>query len=222
MRSGRATLPAWAAAAIPLLSAALVAAPGCGAGPRAQVAVAEPAASVASAPTPERSPDAPPSSAILGVGAPEVGGPVTGSANTSAPSGATQTAESAPSPSTGSSAPKSASAKADRSAKITARHVLVQWMGCDHAAASVVRTRDQAHLVIEEVLRRAKAGEDFARLAVEFSDEPNAGARGGSLGRFGHGQMVRAFEDAAFALAPGEISGIVETAFGFHVIQRLE
>ncbi|MBP6835267.1 MAG: peptidylprolyl isomerase, partial [Deltaproteobacteria bacterium] len=49
-----------------------------------------------------------------------------------------------------------------------------------------------------------------------------AGDRGGSLGRFGHGRMVRAFEDGAFALEVDEISGIVETPFGFHVIQRTE
>lgn len=106
--------------------------------------------------------------------------------------------------------------------KISARHVLVQWMGAEHAPNSVVRSREQALVVAQDVLRRARAKEDFARLAVEFSDEPNAGQRGGSLGRFGHGQMVAAFEEAAFRLQVGEISGIVESPFGFHVIQRTE
>ena len=95
-------------------------------------------------------------------------------------------------------------------------------MGCDHAAPNVVRTRDQAQKVALEALRRAKAGEDFARLVIEYSDEPNAGQRGGALGRFGHGQMVKAFDDAAFALHAGEISTLVETGFGFHIIQRTE
>jgi NIMA-interacting peptidyl-prolyl cis-trans isomerase 1 len=110
----------------------------------------------------------------------------------------------------------------DRPAQISARHVLIQWMGAQSAGASVVRTREQARSVAEDVLRKAKSGVDFARLAVEFSDEPGAGHRGGSLGRFGHGQMVKQFEDAAFALQPNEISGIVESPFGFHIIQRTE
>jgi hypothetical protein len=105
---------------------------------------------------------------------------------------------------------------------ISARHILIQYMGSRSAEASIVRTREQARSVSEEVLRRLKSGEDFARLAVEFSDEPGAGSRGGALGRFGHGKWVPEFDTAAFALKPGEISGIVETPFGFHVIQRLE
>lgn len=106
--------------------------------------------------------------------------------------------------------------------RISARHVLIQWMGAEQAGPSVVRSRDQALAVAQEVLRRARNKEDFARLAIEFSDEPGAGGRGGSLGRFGHGQMVPAFEAAAFKLGVGEISDIVESPFGFHVIQRTE
>jgi hypothetical protein len=112
-----------------------------------------------------------------------------------------------------------ASAKTE---KVAARHILVQWMGCERAADSVVRTRDQARGVIEQALARARAGEDFARLVAEYSDEHGAAGRGGSLGKFGRGVMHPLFEEAAFSLQPGEISGIVETSFGFHVIQRTE
>ena len=106
--------------------------------------------------------------------------------------------------------------------RISARHILITWMGAQKASSSVLRSKDKAFGIATEVLKRARAGEDFARLAVEYSDEPNAGARGGSLGRFGHGQMVPEFEQAAFQLKVGEISNIVESPFGYHVIQRTE
>ncbi len=152
------------------------------------------------------------------------GAPVKAPSEAPSPSSSATTTSSAPAlASTPASTPASAApSPAKPPTKISARHVLIQWMGAERAPASIVRTREQARAVAEDVLRRARGGEDFTRLAVEFSDEPGAANRGGSLGRFGTGQMVRSFEDAAFKLAPGEISDIVESSFGYHVILRVD
>ena len=75
---------------------------------------------------------------------------------------------------------------------------------------------------IEGILRRARAGEDFAALANQFTEDPSGKGSGGDLGWFARGTMVKLFEEAAFALKPGEVSGVVETMFGLHVIKLEE
>lgn len=98
-------------------------------------------------------------------------------------------------------------------AQVKARHVLIKTVpGDDETRKSELRERAQF------VLDKALEGADFAELAKEFSQD-GSGPDGGDLGWFGPGQMVPAFEDAAFDMDPGEISEIVETEFGFHIIK---
>jgi peptidyl-prolyl cis-trans isomerase C len=99
---------------------------------------------------------------------------------------------------------------------VHASHVLITVA---EGAAPAVKAAARAKA--EDVLKQARAGVDFARLARTYSDDGSK-QRGGDLGFFPKGQMVPAFEAAAFALAPNQISDIVESPFGFHVIKVIE
>jgi peptidyl-prolyl cis-trans isomerase C len=83
--------------------------------------------------------------------------------------------------------------------------------------ASHILTEKQSQAL--KVLEELKSGIDFSQLAKKYSQCPS-GKKGGDLGQFGRGQMVRDFEQAAFALKIGEISQPIKTKFGYHVIKR--
>lgn len=74
----------------------------------------------------------------------------------------------------------------------------------------------------KEILGKIKAGEDFAKLAKEFSKDPGSAANGGDLGTFGRGMMVPEFEEVAFSLKAGEVSDVVKTQFGYHIIKVMD
>ncbi len=75
---------------------------------------------------------------------------------------------------------------------------------------------------IDNLLKRVKAGEDFATLATQYSEDPGSKDNGGELPAFPHGQMVPEFEAAAFALATNQVSDVITTAYGFHIIKVLD
>jgi len=103
--------------------------------------------------------------------------------------------------------------------RISARHILVEYDGSLGADPSLRRTRAEAVRRAEDLLAQIRGGADFGKLALKESDGPSAG-REGSLGAFGRGTMHADFEKAAFALKVGEVSGLVETPFGLHIIER--
>jgi hypothetical protein len=100
------------------------------------------------------------------------------------------------------------------SAQVRARHILLRVPGEASGAQ-----RDSVLQRAQEVRAQAAAGEDFAQLARTHSQDPGSAQQGGDLDWFGRGQMVAPFEEAAFALQPGQISDVVESPFGFHIIK---
>ncbi len=105
----------------------------------------------------------------------------------------------------------------DNKDTVTASHILLKTTDDDGNELSDDK-KAELKAKMEEILAKVKAGEDFATLAKEYSECPSA-SEGGDLGSFGKGQMVKEFEDAAFAMKVGEISDIVETQYGYHIIK---
>jgi len=87
-----------------------------------------------------------------------------------------------------------------------------------HARHILLSTEDEAN----QVLAKLKAGADFTTLAKTYSLDQTTAQKGGDLGFFPRGLMAPEFEQAAFSLAPGEISGVIKTQFGYHILQVIE
>ncbi len=95
----------------------------------------------------------------------------------------------------------------------TVRHILLSTQGKSDSAKQEIRKK------MEDILARARKGEDFAKLAKEYSEDPGSKEKGGLYEDFGRGQMVKPFEDAAFSVPVGQISDIIETQYGFHILK---
>ncbi|MFA6955587.1 MAG: peptidylprolyl isomerase [Thermoanaerobaculia bacterium] len=102
---------------------------------------------------------------------------------------------------------------------VDARHILIAFKGSPAAKPENNLTEEQAKAKAESIKAKLLAGADFAELAKTESDDTFSGAQGGSLGSFGHGQMVPEFEKAAFAYEVGKVGDVVRTQFGYHVIE---
>lgn len=101
--------------------------------------------------------------------------------------------------------------------QVRASHILLMYEGSARSTAS--RSKDEAKAGIADLKAKLDAGTSFAELAQAHSDCPSSSS-GGDLGSFGRGQMVGAFEQAAFGMEVGQVSDVVETDFGYHLITR--
>ena len=106
--------------------------------------------------------------------------------------------------------------------EVQASHILIAYKGADRADADISRSKEEAKSEAERIRKLiVDDGKDFAEMAREHSDGPSS-TKGGDLGKFKFEVMAKPFSEAAFALEINEISKVVETGFGFHVIKRTE
>jgi len=105
--------------------------------------------------------------------------------------------------------------------EVKARHILISYKGsrAPQKPGKAELTKEQAKAHAEDLRKQIVLGADFAELAKKESDDTGSGANGGDLGSFGHGQMVAAFEQAAFAAKAGDVPPVVETEFGYHILK---
>jgi foldase protein PrsA len=98
----------------------------------------------------------------------------------------------------------------------TVRHILILTQGKTDPEKAAAKAK------IEDILAKAKAGADFADLAKQYSEDGGSKENGGLYENFARGRMVKPFEDAAFSVPVGEISGVVETTYGYHILKVID
>jgi NIMA-interacting peptidyl-prolyl cis-trans isomerase 1 len=107
-------------------------------------------------------------------------------------------------------------------AKVTLKHVLVKHKDAKNPVATVTRSREEACLRAVEARDKVVQGGDFDAIVAEYSDEPGAATRAGSIGSVERAELEKPFADAAFELGLNQMSDVVETPSGFHLIFRSE
>lgn len=105
--------------------------------------------------------------------------------------------------------------KFDMPSRVKARHILIKP---DENEKDIAKAKKAAFDKASKILARIKKGEKFVELAKKYSDDKGSGSHGGDLGWFAKGMMVKPFEDAALGMKKGEMSGLVQTQYGYHII----
>jgi peptidyl-prolyl cis-trans isomerase D len=100
--------------------------------------------------------------------------------------------------------------------RVQARHILIKTTG--KSSQEIAQLKAKA----EDLLKQIKGGADFGKLAEKYSEDPGSASKGGDLGWIVRGQMVKNFEDTVFSLKPKEISDVITTEYGFHIIQVMD
>ena len=106
--------------------------------------------------------------------------------------------------------------------KISVKHILIKYAGAEHAEQSVTRTREAACMRAIEARDALRGGADFSDIVRDYSVDPGANERKGALPSTKRAEVIAPFADAAFALDVTQLSDVVETPYGFHVILRTE
>ncbi len=104
---------------------------------------------------------------------------------------------------------------------IHTRHILIRYAGAKNAPDDIERSEEEARALAQRIREEIEGGADFAEVARDKSEDGSA-ERGGDVGTVGRGLLAPEYEEAAFAVAPGELTPVVQTAYGFHVVERVE